>query len=409
MKGDAFTFTAAFHRILKTAGMLIIAVSAPAVILLAAGCATQGSNSSAPPSPPATGVNSANAGYPMAVKFSPDGRYLIAGEGSKGSSAVVVWDMATGLPKHNLRDVKRTVMSVDVDRGQRYIAAGSQGGIKVWDFATGKLLFDYDKHKSNVNAVAFSPEGWFLFSGSDDKDSRIKVCSPAGKGLDLTEHWSNKDSHAKSVSVLASDAQGNYLASGGLDGSVRVFWQRQGIPLYILNNAHAKPVLGAFFDPKGELLVTAGQDGTVKIWKLPGCTPMKTIENPGDEIWWLTLSPSSDQFYAGMKSGSVAVFGFPDGKPLRTFKAHAKSVQGLALNPKGTILATAGYDQCLKLWNQKNGALVATLYSFDDATLATLPSGEYAGTGNYGKYLGSDFSGRKSDPTAIAKALAATD
>lgn len=70
----------------------------------------------------------------------------------------------------------------------------------------------------------------------------------------------------------------------------------------------------------------------------------------------------------------------------RSLTGHQNSVNGLALNPAGTILASCSSDQTVKLWSMAGGELLQT---FTDqkkvvATVVFSPDGQWVAAGFYG-------------------------
>jgi WD40 repeat protein len=51
------------------------------------------------------------------------------------------------------------------------------------------------------------------------------------------------------------------------------------------------------------------------------------------------------------KDGTVKLWDFESGKELRAFKAHAGGIARVAFHPEGKQLATAGADRTLTLWD----------------------------------------------------------
>ncbi len=71
-------------------------------------------------------------------------------------------------------------------------------------------------HGSAVLAIAFSPDGKYLASGSDD--GTIKLWS-----VDKQKTLMTLTGHGDYVRSVAFSADGKYLASGGDDGTIKLW------------------------------------------------------------------------------------------------------------------------------------------------------------------------------------------
>jgi WD40 repeat protein len=62
---------------------------------------------------------------------------------------------------------------------------------------------------------------------------------------------------------------------------------------------------------------------------------------------------------------------------VRTLPGHAQGATSVSFHPNGKILASAGKDSAILLWNLENGALIPTLQGHNDAvnSVAFNPSG----------------------------------
>jgi WD40 repeat protein len=133
---------------------------------------------------------SGNAGGVERLVFLPDGRLASAGgqwasHGRPGFGEVKIWDLATGRVLHDLRGHTVVVPALASSPDGRRLATGSEDRtIKLWDTATGEELFTLRGHTAGVRCVAFSPDGQRIASGSWDRTVRVwDTTAPASHAL----------------------------------------------------------------------------------------------------------------------------------------------------------------------------------------------------------------------------------
>ena len=103
-------------------------------------------------------------GQPNVVRFSRDGRLLLAGGGRPAASGkVVVWDITTGERVFEVGNELDVVLAADISADHKRIALGGpQRVVRVYSTETGELLYEIAKHTEWVLAVEFSPDGVLL-------------------------------------------------------------------------------------------------------------------------------------------------------------------------------------------------------------------------------------------------------
>jgi hypothetical protein len=127
------------------------------------------------------------------------------------------------------------VSAVAVSPDGRFIVSGSQDRtVKVWDAQSGALLRSLKGHTS-VSAVAVSPDGRFIVSGSGDRT--VKVWDAQSGAL-----LRSLGGHTGPVHAVAVSPDGRFIISGSWDQTVKV-WDAQSGALLRSLGGHTGPVL----------------------------------------------------------------------------------------------------------------------------------------------------------------------
>lgn len=152
------------------------------------------------------------------------------------------------------------------------------------------------------------------------------------------------DDFSHGVHAIAFSPDGQRLATGGLDGQVKV-WQADGTLLFTLDE-HGDRIWGLDFSPDGEVLASGSADGTVKLWR-PDGTLQQTLEGHDWGIWSVQFSPDGRHLAAAGLDGRIHLWQ-RDGTLLHRFTETA-AMLGVAFSPDGQILAAGGNDGIIKL------------------------------------------------------------
>lgn len=207
----------------------------------------------------------------LAVAFHPDGKVLI----SVGREAIRRWDIESGkelagIDLGNLGADFMFPMTCGFSPDRRTIALAFEHAnvVRLLDIETGSEMSvsPFVGHEGRVWAVAFTPDGNTLATGSADRTIRF-LDVKTGKELAV----SPLKGHSDTVYAIAFSPTGNIAASGSSDQLIRLWNAETGdeYPSSPLEEGGMK-VESVAFSPDGKFLASAGWSypPTIQLWSI---------------------------------------------------------------------------------------------------------------------------------------------
>jgi WD40 repeat protein len=252
-------------------------------------------------------------GRPVSIAVTPDGKTLAVG--SALTTSVSLWDIATGTSTGRLAVPGReqlTCLALSPD-GNR-LAAGYREpdghGALIWDLATRRVERTIAPELELVLGIAFSPGGRWVAC----------ACSEGVALFDAVDFQRRLFLRGDIPTGVAFSPDDQVLAIPAEKlGALRLWDVAVNREVAVLDCPHANGAVT--FSPDGRYLV-ASNDDAVRLW-----TPWVTDEK-------LTLP------------------------------GHLGGIPGIAVNREGTLLASAGKDRTVRIWDALSGKLLKTLNDF---------------------------------------------
>ncbi|MBW4652069.1 MAG: serine/threonine protein kinase [Kaiparowitsia implicata GSE-PSE-MK54-09C] len=246
------------------------------------------------------------------------------------------------------------------------IASGSADcSIKLWHLDTGTLLHTFSAksmlspggHSDRISALTFSPDGRLLISGSDD-------CTVIWWDVESRKSFLKRRGHEWVISAIAPSQNGQLLASGGGDGLINLWDLTSGEPLARLHK-HRDRITQILLSPDGQTLVSSSYDTTIRLWDLKGDRLISSLRGHTDRITDLAIAPNWLTLVSTGWDRTLRFWDLSHSKQIRTILAHQDEITCLAMNPSGTLLASGSEDNRIKLWSLRSEATGITQFTGD--------------------------------------------
>jgi WD40 repeat protein len=296
-----------------------------------------------------------------ALAWSPDGETLAVAAGEH-----VLFYEAEGLQLQTSVEIDALTSGLAFSPDSRWLAAGSHDGkVRIFDLSAGagnpRLANTLEAHRKGVNCVSFSPDGRELASGGNDAVARIW-------DVQTGELLGQIIGGTYAVPAIAFSPDGANLAivngplirlreveSGRISGTLRVETQRAA------GQSIEPPIFSLAISPQGNLAAAGDFANRVRLWELPVAAnqsenpyilspPEERAGGPAVLVWALAFDPVGGLLASAGSDGFVRLWDVQNRLQLVALPAHQSAVTSLAFHPDGNALASGGLDAAVRIW-----------------------------------------------------------
>ncbi|HLZ64298.1 MAG TPA: protein kinase [Ktedonosporobacter sp.] len=171
--------------------------------------------------------------------------------------------------------------------------------------------------------------------------------------------------NSSGVSSVNLSADGSLAASGGDDGTIRLWEVATGRCLHILQG-HREGVIAVSLSADGRLALsslvfssrwdTLREDNTVRLWEVATGRCLHILHGHSDTVLAVSLSADGRLALSGSRDKTVRVWETATGHCLSILQGHAHWVSSVSLSADGRLAASGGPDDTVRVWEVNIGS-----------------------------------------------------
>lgn len=292
-----------------------------------------------------------HGGMVRSTALSPDGRLALTGS---FDFSVALWDFEHQREIAVLQEHNGPVTSVRFFAGGAKAAtAGDDGVVILWDIdgENSRVARRLTGHGHKVMALAIDPEGRRLASGGWDGSVRLWRLGD-GKLL-------RRIDVGVPVNALAFSGGGDSIVVGGHDPFIRVFAVDTGMPRGKLEG-HRMGITDLSVSAEGDRVLSASIDKTVRLWDLRSFALINTFNDHENQVYAVRFLPDAMSFVSAGRDGVIVQRDIATGDVVRAIKAHDKIIWALAVSPDGRFVVSGSSDDTARVWHLASGDRIGT-------------------------------------------------
>jgi len=293
----------------------------------------------------------------LGLSWSPDGTHLAMST----NTGVATTDFIDNMMQEGQHYGNIFLTCVDYSPDNLLIAACNSldGTIFIWNAVNGEQVATINTGNSAAQSVQFSPDGTLL---------AVQQSFSTNEEVTLWGIWANGQRqvftatnayrvqrlanfvHGTSVIDIGFNADGSQLATLGSTDDVLRIWDTTSEEM--ISSLQLEDVYSLDFSRDGRYLAISVNESDIVLLDAETYEEIRTISNDNIamRITDLAVSPNSSLIAVTGNAGIVQIWSVESGEPVSTLIGHPDIAWRLEFNPTGTILASLGWNDGIRLW-----------------------------------------------------------
>ncbi|RKU09711.1 hypothetical protein C6501_15010 [Candidatus Poribacteria bacterium] len=237
------------------------------------------------------------------------------------------------------------------------------GSLSVWNTHSGDKISDYriEAHKGELSpgqkrtsyyssggtngVTVFSQNGYMLATPLNNERASFNIVLweiPDGK----LQFWLK--GHTNKINALAFTPNGKMLASGSDDGTIRVWDASTGTEMLSLSSDNT---LFLVFSVDGKILASKNRDGIIYLWDITTGKQLNSIQGSESGRNVMAISVDNKILASGRSEGTIYLWDIATGNQLSILQGHTGPINSLMFSSDGKTLVSGDNYSAIFIWN----------------------------------------------------------
>ncbi len=270
-----------------------------------------------------------SADRPGQLAFSPDGEKLAVG-GLEGG--IQIWEIRSGKQVATLKGHTSMITGLGYLLGGCLLVSGSSdSSIKIWDPIRTNVLRSMVANQSHVASLVLSPDGNRIVAAGIN--GLVKVWN-AGNGQELLV-----TTNQVYIKHMAISLDGQWGGISDHSGSLKVWGLADGKERLTITPGRQERIDKFAFSPDGNTLVAGHSDFALRVWELATGRSIRVLRGHSNPPTSVAFSPDGRRILSG-DSDAVRIWDAESG--LELLSLPVKWVSHAVFSPDGSMVAVAG-------------------------------------------------------------------
>lgn len=173
------------------------------------------------------------------------------------------------------------------------------------------------------------------------------------------------EGHGGPIRAIAISEDRNTALTASFDYAI-IIWDLDNGEATIRHRlfGHDAAVNDVSFVPNSDQFVSVSDDGSFAIWDMKTGELLKRIEDTGDKVLDVTVSPDGTRAAIARWDGTARLFDLTSQTEVARLEDHRGPVNAVDFSPDGSTLYTGAYDGIVRAYDGTTGEFQAPLYNF---------------------------------------------